>query len=220
VEAYFPDFGWVTFDPTPASPQPAWAPGGPASFAWLYLDALNTYWQDWIVQYDLGRQLTLARSVRRYWLETGADAALEWRERLRVLGERWRRVQRDPGEMLGPFVALLAAAGAAAALVWLFPGARMRIRAWLAGRRAARGAGKASDCAILLARALDQMRRRGFPREKWQTPEEFAAGLEPGGPRAAGLREITAVYYRARFGGDGDAARRLPALIRSWESLP
>src|SRR5262249_28622476 len=44
VEAYFPEFGWVTFDPTPA------APAGPAPTGWarlaLYMDAASAVWRE------------------------------------------------------------------------------------------------------------------------------------------------------------------------------
>ncbi|HYX53664.1 MAG TPA: DUF3488 and transglutaminase-like domain-containing protein, partial [Candidatus Limnocylindrales bacterium] len=55
VEAYFPEAGWVTFDPTPASPS------GPQDTRWarlsLYMDALGEMWREWIINYDFSHQV-------------------------------------------------------------------------------------------------------------------------------------------------------------------
>src|SRR5262249_40426095 len=78
VEAYFAGHGWVTFDPTPASREPATQ----TLFGKLrlYLDALDITWQDWVVTYDLERQILLAgrlgqstRALSLRWIE-GWDA--------------------------------------------------------------------------------------------------------------------------------------------------
>ena len=51
VEVYFPNYGWITFDPTPADPNPIRAG------AWDdYVDALNLFWSEWIVNYDFSHQ--------------------------------------------------------------------------------------------------------------------------------------------------------------------
>ncbi len=45
VEAYFPGYGWVSFDPTPGGPgQPhtAW------DRAMLYVDAMESFWREWV----------------------------------------------------------------------------------------------------------------------------------------------------------------------------
>ena len=60
VEAYFPGYGWVSFDPTPPGasvPTSRWAR------AMLYLDALSSTWREWIVNYDLGHQVALGRGA-------------------------------------------------------------------------------------------------------------------------------------------------------------
>ena len=57
VEAWI-DGRWTTFDPTPAAPA--------ASGAWLssrlnmYFDAVDHAWQEWVVSYDLTRQVAMA----------------------------------------------------------------------------------------------------------------------------------------------------------------
>ena len=60
VEAYFPGFGWISFDPTPAGSVPArtgW------SRLQLYLDAAASFWREWIINYDVSHQRTLGKDA-------------------------------------------------------------------------------------------------------------------------------------------------------------
>src|SRR6266849_1743503 len=57
VEAYFPNYGWVTFDPTPGASIPARTGWSRVS---LYADAMASFWREWIVNYDVGHQQSLA----------------------------------------------------------------------------------------------------------------------------------------------------------------
>ena len=60
VEAYFPELGWVSFDPTPATAVPRATGWGRAL---LYVDAMKSFWRDWIVSYDAGQQRTLGQQA-------------------------------------------------------------------------------------------------------------------------------------------------------------
>ena len=62
VEAYFPGYGWITFDPTPATSVPIRT--GWTRVA-LYVDAMASFWREWVVNYDAGHQQTLAMGARR-----------------------------------------------------------------------------------------------------------------------------------------------------------
>ena len=70
VEAYFPGYGWVTFDPTPGggieSPQ-GWGR------AMLYLDAAASFWREWVVSYDTSHQYVLGQTVNEW--DTGIVGA-------------------------------------------------------------------------------------------------------------------------------------------------
>ena len=60
VEVYFPKYGWIAFDPTPADPNPIRAG------AWDdYVDALSLFWSEWIINYDFSHQIRLARQVEQ-----------------------------------------------------------------------------------------------------------------------------------------------------------
>jgi transglutaminase-like putative cysteine protease len=59
VEVWFPGYGWVSFDPTPAA-----AAGGTRSTSWLWpgrflLDGLQHRWNKWVLDYDIGSQSEL-----------------------------------------------------------------------------------------------------------------------------------------------------------------
>ena len=83
VEAWLPDRGWTTFDPTPIDPSTL-MPSLWSQFA-LYADAADTFWQEWVLSYDLGRQLVLAdkmeQSSRKFqidWLRWSGVSAMRW----------------------------------------------------------------------------------------------------------------------------------------------
>ncbi len=75
VEAWTPESGWVTLDPTPPSGLPSASRMG----AWALLrqgyDALLFRWDRWILSFDFEDQMTLADRLRS-WLE-------RWRSRWR-----------------------------------------------------------------------------------------------------------------------------------------
>src|SRR6266852_356619 len=77
VEAYFPNYGWVTFDPTPGASIPARTGWSRVS---LYADAMASFWREWIVNYDVGHQQSLA-----------ASAGSHSRQLLAALRSWWRR---------------------------------------------------------------------------------------------------------------------------------
>ncbi len=67
VEAYFPGHGWVTFDPTPSANIDQLGRG---SLSWWakakrIADSLRFKWFKWVIEYDLGRQISLFRKLGR-----------------------------------------------------------------------------------------------------------------------------------------------------------
>ena len=91
VEAYLPGSGWTTFDPTPADPNP------PSQSLWttlgFYADAADTFWQDWVVSYDLGRQLALADKME----QSSSRFRIDW---LNWTGESMSRWQSQAGALV------------------------------------------------------------------------------------------------------------------------
>src|SRR5262252_1773431 len=69
VEAYFPGYGWQTFDPTPAG-KGTGTPQGWGRLP-LYLDAMASFWREWVVSYDFSHQYVLGEAAvtgsRNFW---------------------------------------------------------------------------------------------------------------------------------------------------------
>ena len=61
VEAYLPDAGWVTFDPTPRATVDVLAGRTPA---FLYLDSLRLQWHRYVVNWTLRDQIRAVQSMQ------------------------------------------------------------------------------------------------------------------------------------------------------------
>jgi hypothetical protein len=187
---------------------------------WPYWDALQSAWGDWILDYDRGRQVYLARSFQEGTWSTivrAADIAETFR---RMASDVSRTVNRafgqDAGSGLLGALAALALAGLLAGGIWLARWLIKRLVESYRTQRVARGEGQPNDLAFLYGKALGVLESKGFRRAPWTTPEEFAASIET--PELRGLvDQLTLSYTSARFGRDTAAAERLPALVRALE---
>jgi hypothetical protein len=212
VEAWIPGQGWTTFDPTPASGESGPATGLLARIN-LYLDAADTFWQEWVVGYDIDRQLTLAFRV-----DQSRRRGVPWLFRVykRVLAIRL------PG---------LGGAGRPSTLVVGFCCAvvvalvfRRRIAGFLAGIRGQAGlvadsAAGVHEAARLYRAMLLTLRRRGLQKSPFETACEFARSL-PECPVRQLVAEFTIRYESVRFGQNANEVPRLAELLRRIETLP
>ncbi len=204
VEAWLPAHGWTTFDPTPPDPNPPNLSLGTRLN--LYLDAADTFWQEWVVSYDLGHQGTLADK-----LQQGAGRlGIRWFDSLSGAESTWSQHLRAWFKLYG--LLILATIGFGCFL-WRFgpPLVRMlRIRRRVDQVR--RGHASVADATLLYERMLQILKRRGFQKPLWFTPAEFAASL-PATAMAARVAEFTATYNALRFGGRTEVAPQLSALL-------
>lgn len=206
VEAYISGQGWLEFDPTPASAAEAHSRWGRVL---LYLDAMGSFWRDWIVNYDLGHQLRLTQDASRgsrelvshaqSWAAGKYENALAWA----------RRVQGRVGAsavqwILRAFAVLLLLVCATSV---------PRLLAFAHKLRIVRSPAKAPQVAASLwyQKMLGIVARRGWEKLPAQTPEEFAAAI-----RDEELKKrvtiFTEHYESARFGGTAEDASRLPEI--------
>jgi len=206
VEAFIPGQGWMEFDPTP--------PGsGQAHTQWsrfmLYMDAMSSFWREWVVNYDLGHQLRLTQDANRgsraivgqaqSWGRNQYNKILAWARRTQVrIGDstvKWG--ERTLGLVL---CALLAAS---------IPRLLAAIRRFRLARRPQKSPQMAAS--IWYERMLKQTARRGWEKSPAQTPEEFAATIADPQlkDRVSGFTER---YENARFGKSPEDASRLPEL--------
>jgi protein-glutamine gamma-glutamyltransferase len=198
VEAFDPVEGWVTFDPTPSAPRNS----GNALLtkAAMYLDAAETFWQEWVVNYDLGRQITLAGKLEERTRRI--QAAWQW-----VDFSKWK----DAAKSYGTGVAAVSLAlGGAFALRRRLPIFRFR------GVRGT-GSGASVEATVLYERMLRSLKKRGFQKPPWFTPGEFALTL-PDTELGQRVTEFTNGYQELRF-GDGSESGHLEGLLERIERL-
>lgn len=210
VEAYLPRLGWTTFDPTPPDPNPP-----QLSFftkIGFYFDAAEVFWQDWVLNYNVDRQLVLAsrmeqssRGFRTNWFEDLNSAATSFRVKASVAGSNFGAIG-----LTSVILALVLFRFGPGALRWLVLTRRFR--------KLKSGHASRLDATLLYERMLRCLKRRGIEKPAWLTPTEFAGVVQE--PEMAVLVEdITASYNELRFGGKSDAAGRMIRLIGQLEAL-
>jgi protein-glutamine gamma-glutamyltransferase len=209
VEAYLPGQGWTEFDPTPPDTSPRTA--GLWSQWDLYVDASDLFWQQWVMNYNLDQQLSLASRVE----ESSRVFNTNW---IAAISRSTRSFARDGWKSAEPY----AVAGVALVLliglgIWCGPRCWRAALAYLHARRLSRGQIGASDAAILYCRMLDILRRRGYEKPGWLTPSEFARILPPS-PMAASVASITALYNDLRYARRPGAGVRILELLKELET--
>jgi protein-glutamine gamma-glutamyltransferase len=204
VEAYFPEQGWVTFDPTPAAGQGGYDTGWMAVLRG-YGDAVEMFWLENVIGFGTNEQAMMLFSARRWLAAYQSEAAqvwddwkqrtAEWAGGLRAAGlDNFRSSFSAGSRLSGPaahpaalaFYVALTLGGAA--FVW-----RRRQRSW---RRRIRFDAAGSAVAFY-QEMLDTLARAGHRRLPDQTPQELARQLA-----LPGVAEITRHYERVRFGGE------------------
>ncbi len=203
VEVYFPGHGWVGFDPTP----PARAVSTTSLFARLRraFEQAEIAWDTWIVGLDLNDQASLFGALR----EATVGAVQRFSDTL--FG-----VLRSAGSMkrfAWGALALFLAAGLLAALRTLVPTLLARLRLW----KPTRVRPDETDRLVeIYRRFLKALERRGVKRPATLTPFEFARQAATPSGRADDVREVTALFCRARYGGSGltiTEVHRIESLI-------
>jgi transglutaminase-like putative cysteine protease len=207
VEVYFPDYGWIAFDPTPADPHPVVA----GAFD-DYVDAVSLFWSEWVINYDFAHQAQLAREVER-----------DSREFQRDFQRRVRRFQRLSIQLayriegwlmshkLLVFLIMLAILGGLIAAEKGGSVAELRfLLAWRFRRRDR--ALSPAEATLTYGRFLKALHKKGFGKPPSQTPREFALSFL--GTRLSWpILEFTRLYNALRFGKAAVSLSRLRALL-------
>ena len=203
VEVWLPERGWYGFDPTPSSRQLPMSQL--LARLRLWRDAVDTFWQDWVLAYDLGRQLTLAGSA-----ETASRGAREFAARA------FGTMGTADAKRFAGWAALGGAGILAFALLWRIWLKRM----WMRKRRPLRVAATSDDEAShIYAKVLRLLASRGYVKPAWQTSTEFVDAVAAF-PGLGWLREFTETYLSARYGGGPEALDRLRRLATQGASVP
>jgi transglutaminase-like putative cysteine protease len=207
VEAYFPGYGWVSFDPTPGSGPITGATGWNRML--LYVDAMASFWREWVVNYDASHQRSLGEGALH-----GSRALVErmrdWAQHhYQAMLERARRTQQRVTESPRGW----GAAGILLAVLILLVANARALARWLRERRLESHPEEAPSLAAALwyRRVTNWLGRRGWKKTAVQTPKEFLTAIEDPAMRER-VERFTRAYEAARFGESSDAARRLPQL--------
>jgi len=211
VEAYFPGYGWVTFDPTPGgaieSPQ-GWGR------VMLYLDAAASFWREWVVSYDTSHQYVLGQSLmsgtRGFWERGRMWARLRYERLLDWARRSQRRVGHSPGRWFAISVAL--------ALVLMVLGNAGRITRMVRARQLQAHPERSPNQAATMwyERMARYLALRGLQKPETQTAREFVRVIEDEHLRRR-VGEFTDAYESARFGNSSEDAVRLPELYEEVE---
>jgi protein-glutamine gamma-glutamyltransferase len=211
VEAYFPGYGWQTFDPTPGGA--AETPQGWERLA-LYVDALSSFWREWIVSYDSSHQYQLGQAAvsgtRSLWENTHVWASNKYAAMLKWAERSQDRVQHSPvrWEVIGTVIVVLL----------LLLANLARIVRWLQGKwlQAHPERSPEQSASMWYARMGRTLARRGVNKSAAQTPQEFIKKIDDVRLRQPVAR-FTEVYESARFGNSASDAQKLPELYEEVE---
>jgi transglutaminase-like putative cysteine protease len=209
VEAYFPGYGWISFDPTPPSGADAGAGWGRLG---LYMDAMASFWREWIVNYDVGHQSVAGRiavTQGRLWLAGISDwSRRHYAELLAAARRAGNMFSQAPGRW-GVRSGLLLA------LLLVFFNGRRAVRAFREWRLAERPESSPRLSATLwYERLLGWARRRGWKKSPAQSAQEFARSIQDPELREK-ILGFTKRYESARFGESVEDAGALPGLYRA-----
>ncbi len=212
VEVYFPQYGWIPFDPTPADPKAD--AGGNWGALDNYLDALNVFWNEWIINYDFSHQVQLARELER----DSRQFQQEVRNRFERLERRGVRMAYGAEEWLASHkllaLCLMLAILGGLTLADLIAGkqiAQLRFL-WLWKFRRRDVTLSEREATLAYQRLLKILQKKGFQKAPSQTPREFAFGVGGSGFGASVL-EFTQAYNALRFGQSPVSLARLRQIL-------
>lgn len=214
VEVYFPDYGWIPFDPTPSGDATR---HGLADRLALYWDWFQFTWGEWVINYDFAHQLTLTRDAghsTRNWNDRMHD--FYRRKQAAVMREVLaldRRVEASPYFLPGVLFLLTAL------LLGLRGRSLIRYAVARWSLRARRGGNLTAGLAALeYTELLRLLEKRGWKKAPSQTPLEFAGAI-PAPEISAPVAELTELYQSARFGDHPAPAGRMSSLLRAVRDL-
>jgi transglutaminase-like putative cysteine protease len=210
VEAYFPGYGWITFDPTPPADE---KPPSLLSRLALYWDWFQFAWSEWVINYDFTHQITLAQNLQKTshdWSDrTRQYYQQKQREALSFLLVIDRRIEASPyflPTLLVLLVALLVYLRGRSLIAYVL--ARLALRARRGGNLTA------SLASLEYREMLRLLEKRGWKKAPSQTPLEFAAAI-PAQELSAPVAQLTDIYQSARFGNHPAPIEQMSSLLRS-----
>lgn len=188
VEVWFPGYGWVPFDPTPAGTGEAFA-----ETAWFWpgrflVDALQHRWNKWVLDYSLQTQFGLLQKTQDLFSRSPSGAS----------GHPSGEGGRLPGGSSWWLAAVILLAAAGFGMSKRGPRVPPATRLFLQLRKAGR--------------------RAGVPGEALHSPLSLTRHLESARhPAAAPVGQVVERYLRDRFSGTRVGHEDLSAMRRALE---
>jgi transglutaminase-like putative cysteine protease len=210
VEVYFPETGaWVTFDPTPPDGRRVRETTGLVSRLGKYAEAMELYWNQYVIGYDRQEQRSLATSLRNQML-TVREVLGELMDAAKVSLMEWMRAIQSTGSLGGSKGGrawlLVIFASVLIAVLLLFIYRIYRFGFWRGLKVWEREEERASVVKFY-ERMTNVLEARGLRREKNETPLEFAT--------TTGISEvlrITRAYNRVRYGSQALSATEVAEI--------
>jgi len=214
VEVFFPGFGWITFDPTP--PGDAKRTGLMERLG-MYWDWFQYAWGEWIINYDLVHQVTLAQNVQKTSRDWGESARKYYRDKQRramdVIITLDKKIEASPYFLPSLLVCLIT--------LLLYLRGRSMI-AYIVARWSLRARNRGNVTASLATLEYREMLRllekRGWKKSPSQTAQEFAAAI-PAADVAAPVAQLTQLYQSARFGNHPAPVAQMSLLLSSIREI-
>jgi hypothetical protein len=174
-----------------------------------YMDAMQSFWREWVVNYDFGHQLRLTQEANRGSREIVSKAQSWGHEKYQKLLDWARRTEDRIGDSTVKWGLRALAALVLALVAASVPRVMQLVRRFRVARRPERSPQVAAT--IWYERMLKQTAGRGWEKSPAQTPEEFAVEISD---RELQRRVVNFVehYESARFGKSAEDAEQLPAL--------
>ncbi len=207
VEVYFPRYGWISFDPTPPDPNPV-----VESVFDNYKDAVELFWQEWVINYNSTRQASLAREVGR--------TSVDYSRRIR----RFFRSTRQRGVALAErgelwivdhklLVSFLMILGFVVLMGYDKLANWRELRFLISWRFLPRSRGlEPQEATLTYARLMSLLGRKGYKRIPSQTPVEFARSFPTSALREP-VSDFTNLYNALRFGSAPISVSRFRELL-------
>lgn len=209
VEVYIPGRGWLEFDPTP--PDPNHQEVNLAMQISHYIDAMELFWNSYVIVYDSGSQLNLFRSAQ--------DRVQSVQASLRDKSDAWVTRGQHFSDRFAARVSELVNTAAfwMAAAVFIGLGSayknRRRLRTQFQIWRLRRGAGAVNEDIVeqLFYRAAELAERQVPKRRPAETWREWIIGL-PDPNRRSILARALEIFERSRYG-------RMPISAGDFQAL-
>lgn len=219
VEVYFPETeSWVTFDPTPADGRPVRESTGIVSRLGKYAEAMELYWNQYVIGYDRQEQRSLATSLRNQMVSLrqvigeitdAAKASLsDWMNAIQSASGLSGSAGKDRRAWLALlFVIILVMFS----LLLIYRIRRLGLRR---GLKVWQREYERNSVVKFYEQMTNVLAERGLRRENNETPMEFAVATG-----ISDVMRITRAYNRVRFGSQALSSAEVAEIEQCLERL-